>query len=62
MKKKFCRECMKETWHNPTVQAKPASDDNMRCVMCGFPRRFGNIYRQTLRIGGKIMVIGGANG
>jgi len=59
MKRKYCRECGKETLHNPTVQSKPASDEHLRCVECGFPKRYGNIYRQTLRIGGKIMVVPG---
>jgi len=61
MKRKYCRECGKDTWHNPTAQSKlKSSEDSMRCVECGHPRRYGNIYRQTLKIGGKIMVIGGA--
>jgi len=60
VKKKYCRECSKETWHNPTKQGPKRTDEDMRCVECGHPRRYGNIFRQTLKIGGKVMVIGGA--
>jgi DNA-directed RNA polymerase subunit RPC12/RpoP len=53
MKKQFCGQCGKETWHNPCRDGK-----TFRCVECGRPFRIGNKY--TGKIGGKIMNVGKA--
>lgn len=49
MKRKYCGECKAETWHNPTKAG------DLRCVSCGFPKRYGN-KNYGLRVAGKIIM------
>ena len=51
MKKKYCRECMKETWQNPLKEK-----NEYRCTQCGFPRRGGQ--KHVAKIAGVVRWFG----
>ena len=58
MKKRYCRECNRETWQNP-LKAKANVEQEYRCVECGHPlRRGGNAKNFGHRFQGKIFYSG----
>lgn len=59
MRKKYCRNCDKETLQNPLKKQKSTDEQEYRCVECGHPLRLGgNAKNYAVKIGGKIKFIG----
>ena len=54
MIQKYCRNCNKDTWHNP-LKKRPTATQEYRCVECGHPLRTGGGAKNYgQKIGGKI--------